>query len=182
MDGYSLFLDPMGNSQRQGDDKLAAFDRETSAKVAKGKASQHLVYPGISCLKHHLAPLLIRRPLFPPAWESVFPLSMNSCLPHLPHSLPSFPFLLPLSHVQRRLPPSPPSAVANGLSETVLLLANEPSLGLYRLQEHVRRSVPTLVELKKELTGVNMAVQGAVHDAEYAVRCVSLSPGRIDRW
>jgi len=78
--------------------------------------------------------------------------------------------------------PSPPSAVANGLSETVLLLANEPSLGLYRLQEHVRRSVPTLVELKKELTGVNMAVQGAVHDAEYAVRCVSLSPGRTDRW
>ena len=39
-------------------------------------------------------------------------------------------------------------AVTHGLSESLYVLANEPSLGLFRLQEHVHRSVPELVERK----------------------------------
>ena len=38
--------------------------------------------------------------------------------------------------------------VADKLSETVHLMSNDPSMGLYRIQEHVKKSVPTLVEKK----------------------------------
>ena len=36
--------------------------------------------------------------------------------------------------------------------ENILSMLNEPSVGLYRVQEHVRRSTPQLVE-KKVLEG-----------------------------
>ncbi len=39
-------------------------------------------------------------------------------------------------------------SVSIGISESLHILANEPSLGLYRLQEHVHRSVPEIVEKK----------------------------------
>ena len=38
--------------------------------------------------------------------------------------------------------------VSDKVSECLHIVANEPSLGLYRLQEHVRRSVPALVSVK----------------------------------
>ena len=38
--------------------------------------------------------------------------------------------------------------VTDKLSETVHLMLNDPSMGLYRIQEHVKRSVPNLVEKK----------------------------------
>eukprot|EP00048_Salpingoeca_helianthica_P012082 m.174543 g.174543 ORF g.174543 m.174543 type:complete len:279 (+) comp15322_c1_seq5:3322-4158(+) len=62
--------------------------------------------------------------------------------------------------------------VTQGFSESLYVLANEPSLGLYRLQEHIHKSVPELVEKKKELLGLSERIQGAVHDAEYAVGAV----------
>ena len=40
------------------------------------------------------------------------------------------------------------NVVADKLSETVHLMLNDPSMGLYRIQEHVKRSVPNLVEKK----------------------------------
>ena len=38
--------------------------------------------------------------------------------------------------------------IKDKFSETVHLMLNDPSMGLYRIQEHVKRSVPELVERK----------------------------------
>lgn len=40
------------------------------------------------------------------------------------------------------------SAVTDKFTESMYVLANEPSVALYRLQEHVRRSLPELVQHK----------------------------------
>lgn len=39
-------------------------------------------------------------------------------------------------------------AVTDKFTESMYVLANEPSIALYRLQEHVRRSLPELVQHK----------------------------------
>lgn len=38
--------------------------------------------------------------------------------------------------------------VAERLSESMNIVANEPSLAFFRIQEHVRKSLPQLVEQK----------------------------------
>ena len=38
--------------------------------------------------------------------------------------------------------------VSDKFTESMYVLANEPSVALYRLQEHVRRSLPELVQHK----------------------------------
>lgn len=40
------------------------------------------------------------------------------------------------------------STVSDKFTESMYVLANEPSVALYRLQEHVRRSLPELVQHK----------------------------------
>eukprot|EP00050_Salpingoeca_kvevrii_P016097 m.52521 g.52521 ORF g.52521 m.52521 type:complete len:244 (+) comp6699_c0_seq2:199-930(+) len=62
--------------------------------------------------------------------------------------------------------------VTYGLNETLHHLANEPSLGIYRIQEHVSRSVPSLVDSKRELQSMNQRLEGAIHDTEYALETV----------
>lgn len=44
--------------------------------------------------------------------------------------------------------------VTNGLNECIFLAANEPSLGLYRLQEHIQGEVPKVVESRQNLQQV----------------------------
>lgn len=39
-------------------------------------------------------------------------------------------------------------SVTDKFTESMYVLANEPSIALYRLQEHVRRSLPELVQHK----------------------------------
>ena len=60
--------------------------------------------------------------------------------------------------------------MTQGISESVHILANEPSVALFRLQEHVTKSVPELMEHKRELTTLNDRVAGASHDMDYALR------------
>ena len=62
--------------------------------------------------------------------------------------------------------------VADKLSETVHLMLNDPSMGLYRIQEHVKRSVPTLVEKKVELQNLQTNIQGASYDLDYSLKTV----------
>ncbi|CAB3992451.1 BLOC-1-related complex subunit 8 homolog isoform X2 [Paramuricea clavata] len=62
--------------------------------------------------------------------------------------------------------------VADKLSETVHLMLNDPSTGLYRIQEHVKRSVPTLVEKKVELQNLQSNIQGASYDLDYSLKTV----------
>ena len=48
--------------------------------------------------------------------------------------------------------------VSNGFNESLYLAANEPSLGLYRLQEHVQLTVPRIAEQKQGLQEIHQRV------------------------
>lgn len=50
------------------------------------------------------------------------------------------------------------SAVTDKFTENMYVLANEPSVALYRLQEHVRRSLPELVQHKVSNVSESKAV------------------------
>lgn len=56
------------------------------------------------------------------------------------------------------------------VSENMHVVANEPSLALYRLQEHVRKSLPFMVEKRAEFVQLHEQLQGRTYDADYAVR------------
>ncbi|XP_069784663.1 BLOC-1-related complex subunit 8 isoform X3 [Narcine bancroftii] len=57
-------------------------------------------------------------------------------------------------------------------TESMYFLANEPSVALYRLQEHVRRSLPELVQHKTDMQSVEEQCQGAIYTVEYACSAV----------
>lgn len=58
------------------------------------------------------------------------------------------------------------------ISENMHIVANEPSLAFYRLQEHVRKSLPPMVEHRVEVIKLHRELQGHCYDVEYAVRYV----------
>lgn len=57
----------------------------------------------------------------------------------------------------------------NGVSSVSHQLANEPSLGLYYVVEHIQRSVPALVSDKKELQRAAERLRGSDLDAGFAL-------------
>lgn len=63
--------------------------------------------------------------------------------------------------------------VCDKLSENLHIIANEPSLAFYRVQEHVRKSLPQLVDQKHVVASIQHKVQGACFDAEYAKNAVN---------
>uniref|UniRef100_T1JDD9 BLOC-1-related complex subunit 8 homolog n=1 Tax=Strigamia maritima TaxID=126957 RepID=T1JDD9_STRMM len=63
------------------------------------------------------------------------------------------------------------------ISENVHIFANEPSLALYRLQEHIRKSMPQLVEKRLEINNVKQDLHGKCYDVEYAVNAVKSTHG-----
>ncbi|XP_009984431.1 PREDICTED: protein MEF2BNB isoform X1 [Tauraco erythrolophus] len=52
------------------------------------------------------------------------------------------------------------------------VLANEPSVALYRLQEHVRRSLPELAQHKSDMQSWEEQSQGAIYTVEYACSAI----------
>eukprot|EP00062_Callorhinchus_milii_P013604 gi/632961874/ref/XP_007897001.1/ PREDICTED: protein MEF2BNB isoform X2 [Callorhinchus milii] len=62
--------------------------------------------------------------------------------------------------------------VTDRFMESLYFLANEPSVALYRLQEHVRRSLPELVQHKTDMQEVEEQGQGAIYTVEYACSAV----------
>ncbi|CAH3022314.1 unnamed protein product, partial [Porites evermanni] len=56
--------------------------------------------------------------------------------------------------------------------ENIHTMLNEPSVGLYRVQEHVRRSLPQLVDKKVEMQSLHKKVQGVSYDVEYSLKTV----------
>ena len=56
-----------------------------------------------------------------------------------------------------------------GVTDVFHTLANEPSLGLYYVVEHIQRSVPALVADKVALNQASEALQGADLDAGFAL-------------
>lgn len=59
---------------------------------------------------------------------------------------------------------------AERISENMHIVANEPSLALYRLQEHVRKALPPMVERRVEVTKLQHELQGRCYDVEYALK------------
>lgn len=55
------------------------------------------------------------------------------------------------------------------ISENMHIVANEPSLALYRIQEHVRKVLPMIVDRKAEVLQLQQELQGHCYDMEYAV-------------
>uniref|UniRef100_A0A2K6BCN1 Protein MEF2BNB n=1 Tax=Macaca nemestrina TaxID=9545 RepID=A0A2K6BCN1_MACNE len=62
--------------------------------------------------------------------------------------------------------------VTDTFTESICVLANEPSVALYRLQEHVRRSLPELARHKAAMQRWEVQSQGAIYTAEYDRRAV----------
>ena len=48
--------------------------------------------------------------------------------------------------------------VTSGFNEGLYLVANEPSLGMYRLQEHIQATVPKIVEQRQILHQVRLMI------------------------
>lgn len=59
--------------------------------------------------------------------------------------------------------------VCGGVTDVMRTLANEPSVGLYYVNEHIQRSVPALVNDKQQLNKAREALRGADLDAGYAL-------------
>ncbi|XP_029469702.1 BLOC-1-related complex subunit 8 isoform X2 [Rhinatrema bivittatum] len=62
--------------------------------------------------------------------------------------------------------------VTDKLTESMYVLANEPSVALYRLQEHVRRSLPELAQHKADMQNWEEQSQGAIYTVEYACSAI----------
>ena len=58
--------------------------------------------------------------------------------------------------------------VAAGASDYVHTVANEPSLGLYYVMEHIQRSVTAIVSIKRDLASHRERMEGADLDAAFA--------------
>ncbi|XP_014209950.1 BLOC-1-related complex subunit 8 homolog [Copidosoma floridanum] len=58
------------------------------------------------------------------------------------------------------------------ISENLHIVANEPSLAFYRLQEHVRKALPPMVEKRVEVLALKQQLQGRCYDVEYAVTAI----------
>jgi len=59
-----------------------------------------------------------------------------------------------------------------GLSDFTHMMANEPSVALYRVREHVQRSLPTITDRKKEMKTMVQRVEGVVFDLTYTTRVI----------
>ncbi|XP_068021001.1 BLOC-1-related complex subunit 8 isoform X2 [Melanerpes formicivorus] len=62
--------------------------------------------------------------------------------------------------------------VTDKFTESIYVLANEPSVALYRLQEHVRRSLPELAQHKSDMQSWEEQSQGAIYTVEYACSAI----------
>ncbi|XP_076245720.1 BLOC-1-related complex subunit 8 homolog isoform X2 [Calliopsis andreniformis] len=58
------------------------------------------------------------------------------------------------------------------ISENMHIVANEPSLAFYRLQEHVRKALPPMVEKRVEVLALQQQLLGKCYDVEYAVSAI----------
>ncbi|XP_063259646.1 BLOC-1-related complex subunit 8 isoform X1 [Prinia subflava] len=62
--------------------------------------------------------------------------------------------------------------VTDKFTESLYVLANEPSVALFRLQEHVRRSLPELAQHKSDMQSWEEQSQGAIYTVEYACSAI----------
>ncbi|KAF5297249.1 hypothetical protein FQR65_LT10021 [Abscondita terminalis] len=58
------------------------------------------------------------------------------------------------------------------ISENMHIIANEPSLAFYRLQEHVRKALNPMVDRRVEVNKLRQELQGRCYDIDYAVGAI----------
>ncbi|CAF0857930.1 unnamed protein product [Brachionus calyciflorus] len=63
--------------------------------------------------------------------------------------------------------------LVNNLNDSLYENSNEPSLGLFRVQEHVRKTVPSLSKKKTEIDSFTQTVKGSSFDLEYSIEAVN---------
>lgn len=68
---------------------------------------------------------------------------------------------------------------AGKISENMHIIANEPSLALFRLQEHVRKALPPMVERRADVSKLQQDLQGRCYDVEYALGAVKSMDGAV---
>lgn len=52
------------------------------------------------------------------------------------------------------------------------IVANEPSLAFYRLQEHVRKAINPMVDRRVDVNKLHQELQGRCYDMEYAIGAI----------
>merc|ERR1712183_664912 len=57
------------------------------------------------------------------------------------------------------------------------LLTNEPSLGLYRIAEHVEVKSPRLIDLKTRYEGLDSEIKGTIMDIDYSAETLGNMSG-----
>ncbi|XP_076371239.1 BLOC-1-related complex subunit 8-like [Tachypleus tridentatus] len=68
------------------------------------------------------------------------------------------------------------------ISENLHIIANEPSLACYRLQEHIHKSLPQMVEIRQEVNQVNEDLHGKCFDLDYSVSAVNSMHGSLQHF
>ncbi|KAK9758719.1 BLOC-1-related complex sub-unit 8 [Popillia japonica] len=58
------------------------------------------------------------------------------------------------------------------ISENMHIVANEPSLAFYRLQEHVRKAINPMVDRRVDVNKLHQELQGRCYDMEYAISAI----------
>nr|ACO11591.1 UPF0402 protein CG32590 [Caligus rogercresseyi] len=58
-------------------------------------------------------------------------------------------------------------------SENLHICANEPSLALYRLSEHVKKTLPPTVRSRKKVREIRCLLQGAYFGADYSLASIT---------
>ncbi|KAI1730687.1 BLOC-1-related complex sub-unit 8 domain-containing protein [Ditylenchus destructor] len=62
--------------------------------------------------------------------------------------------------------------IGERLSESVHILDHDPSMALYRLQEHITKTMPVLVNRKYQTLNLNAKLQGACFDLDNDIQTV----------
>uniref|UniRef100_A0A914LEL1 BLOC-1-related complex subunit 7 n=1 Tax=Meloidogyne incognita TaxID=6306 RepID=A0A914LEL1_MELIC len=58
------------------------------------------------------------------------------------------------------------------LSESLYILDHDPSMALYRIQEHTNKVAPKLVVRRQQMSQLNSQIQGACFDLDNAIKTV----------
>lgn len=64
------------------------------------------------------------------------------------------------------------SKACEKISHTIHTVLNEPSVGLYHIQNHCKRTAPSLVEQRLAADQTEAVLRGALYDVEYATEAV----------
>lgn len=63
-------------------------------------------------------------------------------------------------------------AISERMSESMHIIDHDPSMAFYRLQEHVNKTVPVLVNRKYEMMKTNSVLQGATYDIDNSIEAI----------